>query len=179
MEKTLKYSKKLIGIKYKWWKPEIDGDEYFALDKDYTIDELKEKGIGCTGFVNLVYKFHNDGYFPDEGKKGRGGTGWWYRYLKKHDALEEFDYEKDYPTGTLFLRKYKNIEDQGHVAILTKKTDRLLYSKIQHSYADDSMEEGGINALTMLGYSHFYLPMWSKKGYYEYASLPEKWLKKY
>ena len=83
--------------------------------------------------------------------------------------------------GTLFLRKYRNIEDQGHVAVFYKKykkdPSKLLYGEIIHAYADINHKIGGQVGTTTFGCSHFYEKGCGKEGYYEYAILPNNWLK--
>jgi len=105
-----------------------------------------------------------------------GGTYFWYHYFSKKSFLKKFDYTMDYPIGTLFLRKYRNVEDQGHVAVLyskyNKDPSKILYGNIIHAYADD---DGGQVGITNLGFSHFIDPD-LKEGYYEFAVLPQHWL---
>ena len=107
----------------------------------------------------------------------RGGTRFWYNYFNNLGKLEVFDYEKYYPLGTLLLRDYKDIIDQGHVAVICehfkKDSTKVLYGNIIHAYADK--EEGKVG-ITDLGSSHFYLTNKDGEGYYEYAILPKNWL---
>ena len=68
--------------------------------------------------------------------KPRGGTGFWFYYFQKNNLIQEFDYNSRYPLGTLLLRNYIDINDQGHCAVLysyyDKDPSKLLYGNIIH-----------------------------------------------
>lgn len=175
----LKFAKKLIGIKYTWWTDnEKNEDDFFYVNSIPTRKTLEQKGINCSSFINVLRQSTGK-KIPESNSPYRGGTYFWYRYLKSKNVLEPFDYTKDYPLGTLFLRKYKNISDQGHVAVYYKKykkdPTKLLYGEIIHAYADDTHPTGGQVGTTIFGFSHFY-EGGGKEGYYEYAILPKNWL---
>jgi hypothetical protein len=97
--------------------------------------------------------------------------------LEKNNKLKEFDYTKKYPIGTILYRKYRDVKDQGHFAVLhsyhKKHPDKLLYGNIIHAYAYDKYS--GRVGVTQLGYSHFHNYNLSE-GYYEYVVLPKDWL---
>jgi len=175
----LEYSKSLEGIKYTWWTKGSTNEapHPFYIEKIPTKAYLKKHGINCAGFINLLRQ--------KAGKKvpgsgiNRGGTDGWFNYLKKKQVLEKFDDIKNYPLGTLFLRKYRNVEDQGHVAVyLTKgkNPNRPLYGEIIHSHAaEPDPKDCGVD-ITAFGWSHFWNRDTSPNGYYEYAVLPKDWL---
>jgi hypothetical protein len=175
VKKILSYAKRLLGIKYTGWNMDIKDKNFFYVEEIPSFESVQEKGITCTGFINILRQVY--GSKIPESNSVRGGTVFWYKYFRKNHLLEKFDYTKDYPLGTLFLRKYRNIEDQGHVAIFFKKyrkdPTKLLYGKIIHAFADEST--GGYVGITTLGYSHFYGPN-GKEGYYEFAIAPQNWL---
>lgn len=169
IKKLLQFSKTLVGIPYTTWTGnELSSDEFFYTNKIPSLEELKENGICCTGLLNILRQYYGS-HIPDSNQKYRGGITFWYNYFYQKNVLLPFNYNENYPLGTLFLRKYRNKKDQGHVSILYKKHKNLLYSQIIHAYA-----QGDLN-ITILGYSHFCNTK-NKTGYYEYAILPDKWL---
>ena len=169
----LKYAESLIGIKYTAWRGGSTNvsPHPFYLDEIPSYSYLQEYGVNCAGFVNLLR--HKAGkVVPGDGKH-KGGTSEWYLYLKNEGVLSEFDYRKNYPIGTLFLRNYRDTDDQGHLAVLFSKyqqdESKVLNGKIIHSCV------GRVNSqvrLDNLGRSHFY----HSNEYYEYAITPDKWL---
>ena len=174
----LKFAKKLVGIKYTWWTGhEKKEDDFFYVNCIPKFKTLQNRGIGCTGLINILRQSVGKP-IPPSNSLFRGGTVFWYKYLKSKKLLKPFDYTKNYPLGTLFLRKYRNIDDQGHVAIYYKKNKKdptkLLYGEIIHAYADDKHPAGGQVGTTILGYSHFYGG--GRTGYYEYVITPTNWL---
>jgi len=179
VKKALKYAKSLVDIPYIWWKDdESNPTDIFYADTFPSKTILKKRGINCAGLINLMRQSIGKEIIHAPGKycigKYRGGTGYWYNILRKAKKLKPFDYNTDYPIGTLFLRRYKNIKDQGHVAVLYKKNKKypkhLLYSEIIHSFYQNK-DFNGVK-ITSLGKSHFFLP----EGYYEFAILPQHWL---
>ena len=172
----------MIGKKYSWWLPEltsIDKAPLWAANKPAP-DPDDVDVMACTGLINLMRRIEG---LPvpgiKENLKYAGGTGVWYRYLKKKEALLDFDCYSDYPKGTLFIRRYKNVEDQGHVAVLYKESKRgSLYSNLLYCYAYSSEPsskgtfEPGVTKEDTLGTSHFF----NNSGYYEHACLPQDWI---
>lgn len=172
---VLAYAETLIGLPYKWWTPDRKDNDIFFYDQTIPREEIIKKGINCAGFINLLMRFAGVS-FRKSVSKTRGGIVFWYNEFKQRRVLKPFDYNEKYPLGTLFLRKYRNKEDQGHVAVFYKKYEKdenkLLYGKIIHSHAYDG--EGTPLGVDILGYSHFYVE--GQTGYYEYAIYPQDWL---
>ena len=166
-DNCLDFSRSLLGIKYRWWK-EGDSDDLFYCNGIPSIEILNRDGINCAGFVNILRQY--SGLSIPESNVYRGGTRFWYNYFSENTKLNKFDPEESYPNGTLLLRDYRNIEDQGHLSVIidANLTDTL-EGTIIHAYADLDVGEVG---LTKLRYSHYYID----SGYYEYAILPEDWL---
>lgn len=81
-----------------------------------------------------------------------------------------FSVEEVYPRGTLLLRKYRDVKDQGHVAVVLDgalgPASPVLQSFSKKGYPHT---EPGVNAEFTVKESH-------DGGYYEYAVLPEQWL---
>lgn len=177
VKEVFKYAKTLIGLKYTWWTGD-DREDFHYYDAPKSKTFIKKHGVACSGFVNLL--MHKAGVnLPSSGKlwKHRGGTGFWYYKWKEQKKLKPFDYTKKYPLGTILFRKYRDVKDQGHFAVLysynKKHPDKILYGEIIHAYAED--EKGGRVGTTILGYSHFW-DMVGTEGYYEYVIEPKDWL---
>jgi hypothetical protein len=182
---ALKFARSIIGSPYVWWKGGEstlgdNGPMWVANSKVPSIDQIMKEGTNCTGLLNLIYRRLGKP-IPGvaKGNKLAGGTGAWYRYLKS--VAEPFDYKKTYPTGTLLMRKYVNVKDQGHVAIVFEADARcVLFSKLLHSYTSVEYDETtckdkttpGIAIDSNVGFSHFWVP----DGFYQFAVLPEQWL---
>jgi cell wall-associated NlpC family hydrolase len=118
VEKALLYSQRLIGIKYGPWIGGVIGSgSPFWIDNELpSTDKIGVGGINCVGLINLISLFLNNEPRSD-----------WFDYLDKKNALEPYDSRKIYPRGTLVLRRYRDIEDQGHVGIIVSD-DEILHS---------------------------------------------------
>lgn len=172
MEEILTFAKSLIGIKYTLWEggPLSNTLYPFYVNELPNIEYIKKNGINCAGFINVLrLKVGKD--VPGSGDD-RGGTLSWFNYFKDKNLLEIFDCRKKYPLGTLFLRKYRSVTDQGHLAVLYEldKNNVWYNNKIIHSYYQE--DYGGRVGFSLLGKSHYYIP----EGYYEYIILPENWI---
>ena len=189
IERVLTFVTQLIETKYGYWSYDIinyDDEPMWASNDPLSLDDkninmIKSKTINCSGLINLIRRSLNL-MVPGISEKSEypGGTYEWYKYLKRQNVLHKFDYKKEYPLCTLFLRKYISEEDQGHLAILYEVNEKgSLYSKIIHSYSNGIKDENsiekfnpGVNCDNTLGESHFY----HRDGYYQYYCLPEDWL---
>jgi hypothetical protein len=91
-----------------------------------------------------------------------GGT---YAYQLYYDAAAlPFDVETAYPTGTLIGRRFRDGEDQGHLAVV------LADGRVLQSFAwEPGGAEPGVNTTYTVAESH-------DGGFYEYAVLPHDWL---
>ena len=180
VDKLIRFADELVGVKYTGWKGDgsDDHDAFFMVDGVPSTDFLRENGVCCTSFINILRQSIGS-KIPESDESCRGGTLFWYTHLKEKGVLNDFDYTCDYPIGTLFLRNFRSVDDQGHVAILHSKNKdnpvHLLYSRIIHAYCDLTHPLGGQVDTTILGYSHFCC-YGGEKGYYEYAIYPNDWL---
>ena len=180
----LVFGKRLEGINYKWITGnEDESDDVLYCNRVPPMEHLNEKGISSAGLINLLRNYVGCTHIPhsDDASIQRGGIEYWYRYFEKKGSLKIFDYTKSYPLGTLFLRRYKSFNDQGHLAVLIEhyKNDerKTLYGKIIHAYAYiDSSKCVGQVGMTRLGMSHFCIQTENGEGYYEYAITPRDWL---
>jgi len=134
---------KLLNIRYnRWFLGDIINENppfYYNFDKskikNLNNSFLRENGINCAGFVNLICTF-SDKNHPQIG----GGTDGWFRELKENNKLHSIESNKNYPFGTLLLRNYNNEGDQGHLAI--KYDDKILEnSKIIHCYSNNFLSK--------------------------------------
>ena len=219
------------GAPYLWW---TGGGTEDALYPFYVTNDpgnayIREHGITCAGLINILQhrvvacdlartrgdSGDSDALIPcipgqpsDEGDSGtyRGGVVAWTEHLRAQGVLEAFSYDRSYPVGTLFLREFRSVLDQGHVAVLTTQGgESTLHGEVIHAYAygcappteDDGeaacMKKGGESkdqrhagnegsaqagrvGLSVLGHSHFALPLLAPTGYYEFAVMPRDWL---
>jgi hypothetical protein len=174
----LAYGKSIIGIPYTWW---LQGNNTYEVQHPFYIYELptqeylEEYGTNCAGLINLFRLKLNK---PVKGEGDfLGGVYSWCKYFEDNKMLENFECNKNYPLGTLIIRKFKNCNDQGHMAVLysyTQSINNVLHSNIIHAYAEGEYPNGrGQIGITNLEYSHFLDP----DGYYDYVVMPCNWLK--
>lgn len=97
---------------------------------------------------------------------GRGGTGAYGSVYQRHGV--PFDVESSYPRGTLLVRRYRGLKDQGHVAVVLDEAGPQ--AKVLQSFSEGYPSEApGVSATYSVLESH-------AGGYYEFAVLPERWL---
>lgn len=157
VSRALAYGTSLVGTPYGWWYgggiPEGE-PMWAAAGPPPSADDVY--AANCTGLTNLMLRY--------VGKEipGYGGTGSYYDYY--YDVSEWFDANRDYPPGTLLLRPYSDVYDQGHAAVVTYGGYLL------QSFAD-------CFGCTTPGVNDWYTVAESHRGYYyELAVLPENWL---
>ena len=175
VKEILKFGEELKGIKYNLWLKgyNTDGRHYpFYLDEIPKIEYIRKHGINCVGMINLMVQ--KIGLKPPGRGIHRGGTPAWYYHLKSKGKLEKFDDTKNYPVGTLFLRRYKSNHDRGHVAVYSKHNKKVLYGNVVHSYYIENPTDRKLGETTV-GFCHFW-EIAGNKGYFEFASLPDQWL---
>lgn len=175
MEDIILYSSKLIGIKYTLWEGDhqstYDNSHPFYIDYIPDLDYIKKYGINCAGLVNIL-RLKTCGNVPGEGK-WRGGTLSWYNHLKSINALVNFNINEDYPVGTLLLRNYRDIYEQGHLAVIYKKHKNVPGSNYSIIHAFNGKTQSKV-VVSLIKDSHFII----SEGFYEYAILPNNWLYK-
>lgn len=164
----VEFIKKLIGTPYVWWK---EGDiihykaPFWANNSKITdtdINFIKNQGCNSAGFINIICRFLNL-QIPglSLGLPNAGGIYIWFDYLNTFGVLEKFKPERNYPIGTLLLRKYSNTMDQGHISIV------LDDMKLAHSYPDVGI---------CIDESYYISHNWLPEGYYTHVCLPKKWV---
>ncbi len=198
IDAVISYSKTLIGIPYRWYrtgeKLECDDKFWACNEHSVTAKYIKEndKCIVCTGLINLMRRYNNltipglNENLPDAykelGKSYPGGTSIWFIYLNENNRLQKLDTTRSYPKGTLLLARYQNDHiNQGHVAVIVNDVNNentIMDQQIIHSFATEpyivsfDLKNHGLTEIEQFNISH----NWVKGGYYEFVSLPEKWI---
>lgn len=170
---VLEYGKSLLGTKYVWWTKGTTKDDispFYVVDECPPLAYVAEHGINCAGFVNLLC-IYAGGNIPKPIEEGsRGSTVGWYDWFEKQGVLTPFNYTEEYPLGTLFIRKYRDVDDQGHLAVMYEKSSKTLEGLIIHAFAGSTNKV----ATSTLGWSHYgWIP---GIPYYEYTVLPIHWM---
>lgn len=159
VEYILSKAEELIGIEYNPWNPNIscygNHGPFWAFHAPCpSLDLIKKGQLNCAGFINILRRDLNleiPGAFDES--YYAGGTYEWYIYLDSREYLVAFQKNIDYPRGTLLLRRYRDVEDDGHLAIVTGR-DTVVHSIKGKGVTHDSL--------------------WPD--YYEYVCYPEDWL---
>ncbi len=190
IEEAIRYAKSFIGIPYRWHRTgdKIQGNDKFWAENGYTVtsEEIREddKCIVCTGLVNLVRRMLGlsiPGLASELGEEGLefpGTTGVWFWVFKNKGRLEEVNFHRKYPIGTLLLADYVSDERQGHVAIIandkgnTFKEQEILHATSDVSYAEsETMRNVGDVRIE---------PLLNTTDWFQitHVCLPENWLLK-
>ena len=175
-EELQSYIECLVGTKYDWW---IDGPTdsgapfYAANDPPPSLEMIKSSGLNCAGFINLVRRYqYLDVAGVEEGLWNAGGTYIWFRYFQDREVLEPFEPTRGYPPGTLLLRDYTSVFDQGHLAVT------MGLNRIAHCYPDDPNPVPGKKVEPGVLIEPLNLSMnWDSRGYYTHIVKPEWWLR--
>jgi hypothetical protein len=105
-----------------------------------------------------------------------GATKAYFEYYKNKSY--EFCINNTYPMGTLLMRDYRDINDQGHVAVVLEtrgKKSLVLQSHVEGEYWESTSL--GVNAISTLEESNKSFQDAQGNGcYYERIVLPEDWL---
>lgn len=218
---ALEYAFSLIGVPYRWYieGPFKEEDQFWVSNNPApTAKEIfqEDKCVVCAGLTNLMrrkigkhvpgidpiregfvddYNSETDeGYNPEQAKKWPGTTGTWFHYLRQKGWIDDLDLDKEYPVGTLLLRDFLSLDDQGHVAVIAGHglTKKLRDSIVIHAFAGyrnsgevlakrDGKTNVGETGLSP--FIHFLNPEWwplhpkhNTGTYYTHISLPEHWL---
>ena len=175
--KALEFGIKLIGTPYDYWRGgENQKDAPMFAQNGEVPDQLEITSINCAGLCNLMLRSIGKALPYSNKTQTMGGTEAYFEYYENKSY--EFSIENNYPMGTLLMRNYRDINDQGHVAVLieTKGKDSLvLQSHVEGEYLRSTSP--GVNAMYSLEESHNSFTDENGKGcYYERIVLPEDWL---
>jgi cell wall-associated NlpC family hydrolase len=155
----ISYAKRYLGVPYRSWDPAVscygDSGPFWAFEgAPPPLSRIKKELMNCAGFMNVLCR-HLGIKIPgtEDESYYAGGTYEWYVYLDGKKKLHPFVEGKDYPVGSLLLRRYKSEEDQGHLAIVFGP------KKVIHSYSEKGVTIDRIY-----------------EKYYEFVSLPGEWI---
>lgn len=132
----LSYAKSFLGIPYRWWNPAVSccdntGPFWAAEGEEVPLNEVVKGHVNCAGLLNLICrKFRIEIPGSTSCHFYAGGTVSWWSYFDTLQILEPFEPAKEYPVGSILLRKYRSEEDQGHIAIVCEGL------KIIHAWPD-------------------------------------------
>jgi hypothetical protein len=167
VEAGIEYGLQLVGVPYGWWTggPIPAGAPMWARDGPPPPPQAVSQ-CNCTGLTNLMLRAAGR-QLPCGPSVGRGGTGAYALAYEQRAA--RFDPERCYARGTLLLRRYRGLADQGHVAVVLQAsgpTARVLQSHVAAGYPE---ERPGVN-------NSFSVRESDAGGYYELAIAPEDWI---
>lgn len=170
--KALEYGISLIGTPYEYWKggETQKGAPMFAQNGLLPSRE-DIVSANCAGLCNLMLRSIGK-EVPASGNT-MGGTKAYFEYYK--DKSYEFCIDNTYPMGTLLMRDYRDINDQGHVAVVLETKGKK--SLVLQSNVEGESTSPGVNAIYTLEESHKSFHDAQGNGcYYERIVLPEDWL---
>ena len=165
LAKALAYGEAVVGTPYGWWLdgPIPQGPPTYATNVPPPDPaEVLAASANCAGLTNLMMRAAGVD-IPQHPDALAGGTRAYELYYEP--VAMAFDPATDYPTGTLLGRRYRDAEDQGHLAVVTAD-DHVLQSFAWEAGGSDP----GVNTTYTVEESH-------DGGYYEYAVLPQDWLR--
>jgi hypothetical protein len=177
MQELRPYIESLQATKYVWWLEGPTGSTepfYAANGPPPPLEQIRAKGLNCAGFINLLRRYQGlEVPGVKENRWNAGGTYIWFRYLEQRNVLKPFELSKFYPEGTLLIRDYVSVFDQGHLAIA------MGLNRIAHCYPDDpnpvadTLVEPGVRIEPLNLSTH-----WGFHGYYTHVVAPEDWILK-
>ena len=175
--KALEYGVKLIGTPYDYWKGgenQIDAP-MFAEDGPVP-NNLDIVSANCAGLCNLMLRSVGKKLPYSKKTQTMGGTESYFEFYK--DKSYEFSINNTYPMGTLLMRDYRDLNDQGHVAVLLEekgKDSLVLQSHVEGEYFEST--NPGVNAMYTLEETNRFFKNADGTGcYFERVVLPEVWL---
>lgn len=133
---------------------------------------VRKQGSFCAGMPNIASRVNSKFIFHSTAISWAGGVKWWgERLVDNQKVASKYVHGKQYPPGTLFLRRYTGaeLEKQGHVAVMGRR-GRLL----QADFFGDGRD--GINENRTVGETHALLQKFDGGGW-QYTVAPEDWLK--
>ena len=173
--KALEYGIKLIGTPYDYWNGgEIQKDAPMFAQNGEVPPQLDIVSLNCAGLCNLMLR--SVGKELPYSTFTMGGT---FAYLKYYrEKAYKFNINNVYPMGTLLIRDYRDINDQGHLAVVLEekgKDSLVLQSHVEGEFLKST--QPGVNAMQTLEESNLTFTDEDNNGcYYEFVVLPEDWL---
>jgi hypothetical protein len=164
LERALGYGQALIGTPYGWWLGGAipQGAPMFASNTAPPDPaEVLGESVNCAGLTNLMMRAAGV-QIPQHPDAIAGGTLAYQ--LMYQEVATPFDPATDYPTGTLIGRGFRDVNDQGHLAVV------LDGDMVLQSFAwEMGGSEPGVNSTYTVSQS-------DDGGFYEYAVRPQDWL---
>lgn len=161
---ALAYGKSIVGAPFAPWTGgplQAGAPMWTASGAAPAPATVKAQSANAAGLVNLMLRAVGKP-LPSAPVAGTGGTGAYGVFYEK--VAKPFDVNVPYPEGTLIGRKYRDVDDQGHLAVILED------GKVLQSFATTSgATTPGVNTTFTVIQSH-------AGGYYEYAVMPEDWL---
>ena len=175
--KALEYGIRLIGTPYDYWKGGENQKEAPMFAQNGEVPrQLDITSVNCAGLCNLMLRSIGKELPHLENKISIGGTDAYFEYFK--DKSYDFSINNTYPMGTLLMRNYRDINDQGHLAVLLEskgKESLVLQSHVEGEYFKST--NPGVNAMYTLKDSHnSFTDENGNACYYEKIVLPKDWL---
>lgn len=177
-EQAREYLDKIVGTPYKWWTSGIvpqRGPAWARNGAPPAPAEVRKEGCFCAGVPTLARRAvglpvptlgnenYDGGIVAYFGATNDAASIYPRRgYFDVHGRERGFDLEEARRPWTLVGRKFRDANDQGHVAIV------LPNGNVLQSY-DDGGGRPGVNADVTLERSH-------ARGYYEVMVRAEDWL---
>jgi hypothetical protein len=182
IQKAEAYLDKIVGTRYSWWTggKVPDGPPAWARNGPPPPPaDVKGTSCFCAGVTNLARRAvgldiptlgnpnYDGGVVAYFGSTDAAPPVFPRRgYFEVHGKQRRFDLEEARRPWTLIGRKYRNVRDQGHVAIV------LPNGKLLQSY-DAGGGNPGVNKDVTLEQSHY---SWGSQGGYEAMVRAEDWL---
>jgi len=174
---ALDFGIRLIGVPYDYW---LGGDNQkdapmFAYNGE--VPNIKDvTSVNCAGLCNLILRSIGKELPFSKKTKTIGGTVAYFEYYQNKSY--EFSIKHRYPLGTLLMRNYRSMNDQGHLAItLNEKGTKslILQSNVDGEFFKST--KPGVNAIYTLEESNMTLTDENGNGcYYDRIVLPEDWI---
>lgn len=181
-KKAWEYLSKIVGTPYDWWTGGIVPSRAPAWGKNGPpppAAEVRSTSCFCAGVPNLARRAvgleiphlgnenYDGGVVAYFGSTAAAAPEFPRRgYFEVRGKQRPFNLQEARRPWTLVGRKYRNVRDQGHVAIV------LPGGKLLQSY-DAGGGRPGVNTNVSLERSHF---SWGPQGGYEVMVRPEDWL---
>ena len=160
---AIEYGISLIGIPYELWTSgPCQIREPMWAENGPPPNKNEIVSCNCAGLVNLILRYSNK-EIPHTNNT-RGGTPNYFLYYQ--DVSKDIDINNNYPVGTLLMRNFRDVKDQGHLAVVIENKGKD--SKILQSHYEKN-GFNGVNIKYTLEESH-------SGYYYEKIVLPDDWL---
>ena len=179
ISKALDFGISLIGTPYGYWEGgECQKGAPMFAQNGVVPDKNDIVSLNCAGLCNVMLRSIGKDLPISVKDNTVGGTEAYYDYYDTYEKLTDFSMNETYPIGTLLIRKFRDINDQGHVAVIIENKGKT--SKVLQSHVDGEFHKSvlpGVNSIYTLEESHNAFTDEKGNGCcYEKVVLPENWL---